>query len=117
MGSINSVQFAFTQPSESAALASSPVGVASPRPTISSSLQDLVEISQVPSMAQLSPLETADPTEFHAVLSDTVRRLKEAVLQTTDPIESAYLSGLVDQFQRLEENGAAGLSTATAAGS
>ena len=74
-------------------------------------IQDLVEIANVPAIVQIEPLQAANPTRFQLVLSDAIRQLKEAELQTTDPAARAYLVSLAERFRRLQETGVPDLST------
>jgi hypothetical protein len=102
VASINSVGFGLNSIAESSPSTPSPTRTTA---TAAPGSQDIVEIATVPSMSQLEPLQSGNPSQFQAVLSDAVRQLRAAAWQATDPIEAAYLSGLADRFQRLEETG------------
>jgi hypothetical protein len=80
-------------------------------------LRDLVDVSTVPALSQVEPLQTRNPEQFQAVLTDAVRQLRAAAFQTTDPVEAAYLSSLANRFQRLELSGVPDLSASATAGS
>ncbi len=67
---------------------------------------DQVQIATVPLTAQVQQLESKTPSSFRAVLDDAIRELRAAASQSTNAIETAYLSGLADRFQQLEEAGA-----------
>jgi hypothetical protein len=119
MGPLNSVELSPSSTGESRLAGSSPpVAFATPSaPAVNPSIQDLVEIANVPALVQIEPLQTANPTRFQSVLSDAIRQLREAEFQTTDPEERAYLAGLADRFQQLQEIGTPDSSmSATAAG-
>jgi hypothetical protein len=119
MGPLNSVELSPSSTGESFLAGSSPpVAFATPSaPAVNPSIQDLVEIANVPALVQIEPLQTANPTRFQSVLSDAIRQLREAEFQTTDPEERAYLAGLADRFQQLQEIGTPDSSmSATAAG-
>jgi hypothetical protein len=118
MGPLNSVELNPTSTGESHLAGSShpearaTLSAAAANPVI----QDLVEIANVPVLAQVEPLKTANPTEFQSVLSNAIVHLREAEFQTTDPEQQAYLAGLADRFQQLTENGTSDSSlSATAA--
>lgn len=66
--------------------------------------EDQVQIATIPLTAQVQQLEKS-PASFHAVLDDAIRELRVAASQSTNAIETAYLSGLADRFQQLEEEG------------
>lgn len=68
-------------------------------------VEDQVQIATVPLTAQVQ-LENKAPSSFHAVLDSAIRQLRDAASQSTNAMETAYLSGLADRFQRLEEAGA-----------
>jgi hypothetical protein len=68
--------------------------------------EDQVQIATIPLTAQVQQLESKTPSSFHAVLDDAIRELRVAASQSTNAIEIAYLSGLADRFQQLEEEGA-----------
>jgi hypothetical protein len=69
-------------------------------------VEDQVQFATIPLTAQVEQLETKTPSSFHAVLDDAIRELRAAASQSTNAIETAYLSGLADRFQQLEESGA-----------
>lgn len=68
-------------------------------------LEDQVQIATVPSTAQVELIQSTSPSSFQDVMGDAIHKLRAAALQTTDPGEAAYLSGLADAFQRLEDAG------------
>ena len=45
----------------------------------------------------------AESLSFKTVLRDSIQKLRAAASQCSDPAEAAYLSGLANRFQRLEE--------------
>lgn len=67
-------------------------------------VQDRVELATVPPLSRVEQLK-AHGGSYEAVLGDAIRKLRAAALQSTDPVESAYLSGLANRFQRLAEAG------------
>jgi hypothetical protein len=69
-------------------------------------VEDQVQIATVPLTTQVQQLENKAPSSFHAVLDIAIRQLRDAASQSTNAMETAYLSGLADRFQRLEEAGA-----------
>lgn len=67
---------------------------------------DQVHLSTVPFTALAEQqLQDKEPPNLQAVLGDAVRNLRAAASQSSNPMEAAYLSGLADRFQRLEESG------------
>jgi hypothetical protein len=74
-------------------------------------VEDQVQIATIPSSAQVELLQSTSPTSFEAVVADSIRKLRTAALQSTDPAEAQALSGLADRFQRLEEDGQANASS------
>jgi hypothetical protein len=70
---------------------------------------DEVHLSTVPITALAEQqLQDKEPPNLQAVLGDAVRNLRAAASESSNPMEAAYLSGLADRFQRLEESGDAG---------
>jgi hypothetical protein len=67
-------------------------------------MEDQVQIAAVPSSVQVEQLESTSPSSFQAVIADAIVKLRAAALDSADPAEVAYLSGLADRFQRLEED-------------
>ena len=68
--------------------------------------EDEVHLSAIPLTALAEQqLQDKEPPNLQAVLGDAVRNLKAAASQSSDPIQAAYLSGLADRFQQLEESG------------
>jgi hypothetical protein len=67
---------------------------------------DQVQIATIPLTAQVQQLGNDTPPSFHAVLDHAIRQLRAAAGQSTNAVEAAYLSGLADRFQELEEAGA-----------
>lgn len=67
-------------------------------------LEDQIQIAKIPPTTQLEELQTTNPSSFQAVVTDAILQLRAAAFQTTDPNEAAYISGLADRFQELEEN-------------
>jgi hypothetical protein len=65
--------------------------------------EDQVQLATIPFPAQVDQLSRTDPSSLKNVLSDSVQQLRVAASQSSDPGEAAYLSGLADRFQRLEE--------------
>lgn len=114
MGPLDAVALSPTSTVDSRSAQSSPlaVGVATRAFQVNPVLQDLVELANVPSLVQIAPLQTSSPTEFQSVLSDAIRQLREAEAQTTDPATLAFLSGLADRFQQLQQIGPTDLSVA-----
>jgi hypothetical protein len=68
-------------------------------------VEDQVQIATVPSVAQVEQLQSTRPSSLQAVLGDAILKLRAAAFQSNDPSEIAYLSGIADRFQRIEENG------------
>jgi hypothetical protein len=69
-------------------------------------LEDQVQLAKIPVVALAEQqIQDKNPPNLQAVLGDAIRNLRAAALQSTDPVEAAYLSGLADRFQRLEEAG------------
>jgi hypothetical protein len=77
-------------------------------------LEDQVQISTIPSTAQVELVQITNPSSFQAVVGEAIQKLRTAASRSTDPVETAYLSGLADRFQRLEEAGYASASTGPA---
>ena len=79
----------------------------SPSPTRKAAIQpgaDQVQLATVPLPAQVDQQRTTtDPSSFKTVLRDSIEKLRVAASQCADPAEAAYLSGLANRFQRLEE--------------
>jgi len=78
----------------------------SPSPTRKAGIQpgaDQVQLATVPLPAQLDQRTRTDPSNFKTVLRDSIEKLRVAASQCSDPAEAAYLSGLANRFQRLEE--------------
>ena len=99
MGSIGKLgDLTFTGPSDSSF--STPVKHVPPQPP----LEDQVQIATIPSAAQVEQLQSTSSSSFEAVVADSIRKLRTAASQSTDPAEVQYLSGLADHFQRLEED-------------
>jgi len=94
-----------TDVSSSAGAASSTAKTAS---TVASTTPDLIEISAVPSLFEAQQVQAHDPSQYQTVLTDAVRELKAAALQTSDPFEVAYLLDLAGKFQQLQETGSGG---------
>jgi hypothetical protein len=118
MGTITSVEsvLASTGGSNQTLSNTSPAQAINPTPAVVPSVQDLVEISNVPDLSQVTSLQNSNPTQFQAVLSDAERQLRAAAMQSTDPWEAAYLSSLANRFQELQASGTPDLSKpATAA--
>jgi hypothetical protein len=67
--------------------------------------EDQVQIATIPPTAEVEQLQTTNPSSFEAVVGDAIHKLRAAALRSTDPLEAAYLSGLADRFQQLEEAG------------
>jgi hypothetical protein len=100
MGSINSLgDMAFIGPSDSRF--SPPPKHIPPVPPV----EDQVQIATVPSVAQVEQLQSTRPSSFQAVLGDAILKLRAAAFQSNDPMEIAYLSGIADRFQRMEQAG------------
>ena len=114
MGPLDAVALSPTSTVESRSAQSNPLaaGAATKASHVNPDLQDLVEIANVPSLVQIAPLQTSSPTELQSVLSDAIRQLKAAEAQTTDPATLAFLTGLADSFQQLQEFGPPALSVA-----
>jgi hypothetical protein len=70
-------------------------------------VEDQVQIASIPSSAEVEQLQSTSPSSFQAVVSDSIRMLRTAAFQSTDPVEAEYLSGLADRFQRMQEDGQA----------
>jgi|ERR1700677_1180059 hypothetical protein len=99
MGSIsNLVDLAVTGASDSGS--STPTKHIPPEPPA----EDQVQIATIPSSSQVEQLQTTSPSSFQAVVADSIRKLRTAAMQSTDPAEVAALSDLADRFQRLEED-------------
>jgi hypothetical protein len=99
MGSISKLgDLTFSGPSDSTF--SAPVKHVPPQPPI----EDQVQIATIPSASQVEQLQSTSASSFEAVLADSIRKLRTAASQSTDPAEVQYLSGLADHFQRLEED-------------
>ena len=78
----------------------------SPSPTRKTSAQpaaDQVQLATVPLSAQLNQPPKADATSFKTLLRDSIQELRTAASQSSDPAEAAFLAGLANRFQRLEE--------------
>jgi hypothetical protein len=104
MGSINSLgDPAF------AGLSDSSFAASATRVQPVSQIEDQVQLATIPFMAQAEQqFQDKNPPNLQAVLGDAIRNLRAAALQSTNPVEAAYLSGLADRFQRLEDTGSAG---------
>lgn len=103
MGAISNLgELSSVGASYSSAAAAAPARLQAATPAV-----DQVHLSTIPSttLAEQQLLDK-NPPNLQAVLGDAVRNLRAAALQSSDPIEVAYLSGLADRFQRLEESGA-----------
>ncbi len=74
---------------------------------------DRIEISSIPTLSQAEQTGGSNPTQFQAVLTDAVRELKAAAVQTSDPFEAAYFLDLAGKFQALQESGGSGANTHT----
>ncbi len=89
-------------------------GSSAPPPQLISANQDQVHLASIPLTSQVEQqLEAKQPPNLQAVLGDAIRNLRAAASQTPNPIDSAYLSGLADRFERLQESGDAASSSAT----
>ena len=64
---------------------------------------DQVQLATVPLSAQIDQLSRTDPSSLKKVLRDSIQELRAAASQCSDPTEAAYLTGLANGFQRLEE--------------
>jgi len=98
----------FIGPSDSTSYASTPRASAAP------TIEDQVQISTVPFTAQVEQLQKTNPSSFKEVVGDAIRSLRAEASQSTDPLDAAYLLGLADRFQRLQESGGAASSSAAA---
>jgi hypothetical protein len=68
--------------------------------------EDQVHLATIPSTSQAElGLQDKQPPNLQEVLGDAIRNLRTAAAQSANPIEAAYLSGLADRFERLEESG------------
>jgi hypothetical protein len=74
-------------------------------------VEDQAQLSTVPLEAQVEQIQRTHPSSFEAVLHDAVRGLRAAAAETPDPVQAAYLSGLANRFQRLEETGVPDVSS------
>jgi hypothetical protein len=100
MGTISNLgDLTFTGVSDSSP--SAPVKHNPPEPP----MEDQVQIASIPSSEQVEQLQSASPSNFQEVVADSIRKLRIAASQSTDPAEVAALSDLADRFQRLEEYG------------
>ena len=108
MGSISKLgDLAFNGPSDSNF--STPVKHVPPQPPV----EDQVQIATIPSAAQVEQLQSTSSSSFEAVVADSIRKLRTAASQSTDPAEAAALSDLANHFQRLEEDSQASTSSNT----
>ena len=64
---------------------------------------DQVQLATVPLSTQLDQHARTDPSSLKTVLRDSIQKLRVAASQCSDPAEAAYLSGLANRFQRLEQ--------------
>jgi hypothetical protein len=74
-------------------------------------LEDQAQLSTVPLEAQVEQIQRTHPSSFQDVLHDAIRGLRAAAAEAADPAEAAYLSGLANRFQRLEETGVPDVSS------
>ncbi len=110
MGSISNIgDPAFIGPSGSAS-----TSVARVEPV--SAEQDEVHLATIPLTLQAEQqLQAKVPPNLPAVLGEAIRNLRAAAVDSSNPIDAAYLSGLADRFERLQESGVTPSSRATSA--
>lgn len=77
--------------------------------------EDQVQIANIPLTTQVEQLGNKAVPSLYAVLDSAIRQLRAAASESTNAIETAYLSSLADRFQQLEEAGAATSTKAAAA--
>ncbi len=65
--------------------------------------EDQVQIASVPLTTEVEQPNVVP--SLNTVLDSAIRQLRAAASESTNAIETAYLSGLADRFQRLEETG------------
>jgi hypothetical protein len=100
MGSINNLgDLAYLGPSDS----SFPTSIKHVPPL--PPLEDQVQIATIPSVGQVEQLQNSSTSSLPELLGNAIPDLRSAAHHSTDPVEAAYLSGLADRFQSLEESG------------
>jgi hypothetical protein len=81
-----------------------------------SAAEDQVHLATIPLTLQAEQqLQAKVPPNLPAVLGEAIRNLRAAAVDSSNPIDQAYLSGLADRFQRLQESGGAQSSPSPAA--
>ena len=76
--------------------------------------EDQAQLATVPLSAQVEQIHGTDPSNFQAVLSDAIHKLKVAAADSSDPAETAYLLAIADRFQQLAEANNAGTFSGSA---
>jgi hypothetical protein len=84
---------------------------ASTRKASGQAVEDQAQLSTVPLETQVEQIQSTHPSSFEAVLHDAIRGLRAAAAESADPAQVAYLSGLANRFQRLEDTGVPDVSS------
>jgi hypothetical protein len=110
MGLIGNIGDAtFTDPS-------GPASTSTARVQPVSAAQDQVHLATIPLTSQAEQQLLAKvPPNLPAVLGEAIRNLRAAAVESSNPIDAAYLSGLADRFERLQATGGTPFARATSA--